>query len=107
MTDTTSAAPSDAVLQPDDSEFEQWYATMFKPAMERSPFDKYVARQAWYAAWNSRAPQPVVREPLTHDEALDAFCHTPGIHQFVQAFVAGVRFAEHHHGIKGGQHDAE
>ena len=41
--------------------------------------------------------------PLTHDEALDAFCHTPGIHQFVQAFMAGVRFAEQHHGIKGGQ----
>ena len=41
---------------------------------------------------------------MTDDEALDAFCHTPGIHQFVQAFVAGVRFAEHHHGIKGGQH---
>lgn len=70
MSDTTSAAPSDEVLRPDDSEFEQWYATMFKPAMERSPFDKYVARQAWYAAWNRRAPQPVAREPLT-DEQVD------------------------------------
>ncbi|MFN4121311.1 hypothetical protein [Acidovorax sp.] len=56
-------------------------------------------------------PQPTQAQagavPLTHDEALDAFCHTPGIHQFVQAFVAGVRFAEQHHGIKGGQHGAE
>ena len=54
--------------------------------------------------WNLRTPQPVVREPLTHDEALDAFCHTPGIYQFVQAFMAGVRFAEQAHGItqKGG-----
>lgn len=55
-------------------------------------------------------PAPVAQAgavPLTHDEALDAFCHTPGIHQFVQAFVAGVRFAEHHHGIKGGQHGTE
>lgn len=54
------------------------------------------------------APQPTQAQagavPLTHDEALDAFCHTPGIHQFVQAFMAGVRFAEQHHGIKGGQH---
>ena len=75
MTDTTSAAPSDAVLQPDDSEFEQWYATMFKPAMERSPFDKYVARQAWYAAWN-RAPQPALdchhRPPCDECAALAA-----------------------------------
>lgn len=59
------------------------------------------------AKWGT--PQPVVREPLTHDEALDAFCHTPGIYQFVQAFMAGVRFAEQAHGItqKGGQHGAE
>ena len=60
------------------------------------------------AAWNTRTPQPTQAQagavPLTHDEALDAFCHTPGIHQFVQAFMAGVRFAEQHHGIKGGQH---
>ena len=72
MSDTTSAAPSDAVLQPDDSEFEQWYATMFKPAMERSPFDKYVARQAWYAAWNRRATGCGAREPMEADVAAGA-----------------------------------
>lgn len=42
---------------------------------------------------------PPSREPLTDDAILDAFCHTPGIHQFVQAFKAGVRFAERAHGI--------
>ena len=67
------------------------------------------AADAIRAGW--AAPQPAQAQagavPLTPDEALDAFCHTPGIHQFVQAFVAGVRFAEHHHGIKGGQHDTE
>ena len=42
--------------------------------------------------------------PLTDEEVLGAFCRTPGIHQFVQAFLAGVRFAEQHHVIKGGQH---
>lgn len=47
---------------------------------------------------------PPVREPLTPAEALDAFCKTPGIRQHVQAFVAGVRFAERHHGIKGDPH---
>lgn len=31
-------------------EFDNWYDSKFKPAMERGPFDKYVARQAWFAA---------------------------------------------------------
>ncbi len=42
---------------------------------------------------------PPSREPLPDDVILDAFCHTPGIHQFVQAFKAGARFAERAHGI--------
>ncbi len=33
-----------------DAAFEHWYRTKFKPAMERGQFDKYVARQAWFAA---------------------------------------------------------
>lgn len=50
---------------------------------------------------------PPSREPLTDDAILDAFCHTPGIHQFVQAFKAGVRFAERAHGIHSrGEGDA-
>ncbi len=56
-------------------------------------------------------PQPTQAQagavPLTDEEVLDAFCRTPGIHQFVQAFWAGVRFAEQHHGIKGGQHGSD
>ena len=63
------------------------------------------------AAWNRRTPQPTQAQagsvPLTDEEVLDAFCRTPGIHQFVQVFWAGVRFAEQHHGIKGGQHGTE
>ena len=43
------------------------------------------------------APQ---RAPLTDDEILLAFCGTPGIHQFVQAFKQGVRFAERVHGVE-------
>lgn len=93
MNDTTSAAPSDEVLRPDDSEFEQWYATMFKPAMERSPFDKYVARQAWYAAWNRRAPQPVAREPMEVDVSA-----VNGINARIH-FRRGWRAAEAAHGI--------
>lgn len=51
-------------------------------------------------AWNRRAPQPApVREPLTQVAILNAYCATPGIHQFIEAFVAGARFAERAHGI--------
>jgi len=37
---------------PKEFEFNNWYDTKFKPAMERGPLDKYVARQAWFAATN-------------------------------------------------------
>ncbi len=43
---------------------------------------------------------PPQRKPLSQDDLLDAFCKTPGVHQFVEAFVAGARFAEAQHGIK-------
>lgn len=42
-----------------------------------------------------------VRKPMTKKEAIDAFCVTPKLYQFVQAFVAGVRYAELYHGITG------
>lgn len=48
--------------QPDEA-FNRWYEAEFKPGMERGPLDKYVARQAWFAAL--RAPvAPVVQEPV-------------------------------------------
>ncbi len=61
-----------------DAAFNHWYETKFKPAMERGPFDKYVARQAWFAAIKTAAPvaaqaQPVVNQQLTtaeHDHAI-------------------------------------
>ena len=40
------------------------------------------------------------RKPLTDVQIMDAFCVTPGIHQFVQAFKAGARYAEAAHDIK-------
>lgn len=44
-------APADATTPGAASiEFDNWYDSKFKPAMERGPFDKYVARQAWFAA---------------------------------------------------------
>lgn len=86
----------------------RYYVCAHKMAIRKTP---EIAKADAIAACNTRTPPPTQAQagavPLTHDEALDAFCHTPGIHQFVQAFVAGVRFAEHHHGIKGGQHGAE
>lgn len=98
----------------DDEGIEEWADIRTSPDVAREEANDMMAtgRGEIYEVvplWTT--PQPTQAQagavPLTHDEALDAFCHTPGIHQFVQAFVAGVRFAEHHHGIKGGQHDAE
>ena len=45
---------------------------------------------------------PTKREgvKLTDEQIMDAFCVTPGIHQFVQAFKAGARYAEAAHDIK-------
>ena len=40
------------------------------------------------------------RKPLTDEEIMDAFCITPNIFQFVQAFKAGARHAEAAHNIK-------
>lgn len=50
------------------------------------------------------APQPVERVPLTDEQIKDG--HT-GMPRDVWAFADGVRFAEQHHGIKGGQHGTE
>ena len=77
---------------------------MWMPMARMVVADPVEFARAVLAKWGTS--QPVVREPLTHDEALDAFCRTPGIYQFVQAFMSGVRFAEQAHGItqKVGQH---
>lgn len=48
------------------TEFDKWYEDKFKPAMERGPFDKYVARQAWFAA---REVLPALLADLEEAEA--------------------------------------
>ena len=54
------------------------------------------------------APQPTQAQagavPLTQAKVVEAFCKQPHPVQFVTAFDQGVRFAERHHGIKGGRH---
>lgn len=44
------AVAQEPITTQSDHDFTDWYETKFRPAMERGPFDKYVARQAWYAA---------------------------------------------------------
>lgn len=63
------------------------------------------------AAWNTRTPQPTQAQPLTApltDEQIEAL---PMWKRFVGLWPETrreiVRTIEHHHGIKGGQHDAE
>lgn len=55
MNTNTNAA---SVPGPEDQKFNAWYESKFKPAMERGPLDKYVARQAWFAALSTAAQPP-------------------------------------------------
>lgn len=126
MTDPTELLPCPfcggaptTIERPDNSDGTQFFyaiacycgrysACAHKMAVRKTP---EIAKADAIAAWNTRTPQPTQSQagavPLTDEEVLDAFCRTPGIHQFVQAFWAGVRFAEQHHGIKGGQYGTE
>ena len=50
------------------------------------------------------APQPVAREPLTPEQIATAGEIEDNDSAFLAGFSTGARFAEQHHGIKGGQH---
>ena len=39
------------------------------------------------------------RKPMDREEMMDGYCRTPQFNQFVQAFEAGVLYAEYFHGI--------
>ena len=100
MTDTTSAAPSDAEID------AQWRESVAKHETTAA-FVRAFAR-AVLAKWG--APQPVVRDPLTDDQiTVDGLMMTPNsvLENCATAFEAGVRFAERAHGIgteKGESH---
>ena len=44
---------------------------------------------------------PPQRQPLTDEEAMDAYCETPPFGTYKEAFIAGIRLIEAAHGIKG------
>lgn len=48
-----------------------------------------------------RKPSPSVadRKPLTEQQAMDLWCKRPVCHQFVEAYMAGLRDGERAHGI--------
>ena len=50
------------------------------------------------------APQPVERVPLTDEQVAEGLAK---LSRHMGLFMGGVRFAEQHHGIKGGQHGAD
>ncbi len=72
----------------------------------RKAHPEYGYTQALYTT-----PQPTQVQagavPLTQAQIVEAFCELPHQVQFVTAFDQGVRFAERHHGITGGQHGTE
>lgn len=90
MNTNTNAA---SVPGPEDQKFNAWYESKFKPAMERGPLDKYVARQAWFAALSTAAQQPVLREPLSeeilgdlhHEDQFGLFCDYDDFEQIARA----------------------
>lgn len=44
---------------------------------------------------------PPQRKPLTDEQAMDAYFETPPFGTYKEAFIAGIRFIEAAHGIKG------
>jgi len=60
---------------PQEIEFNNWYDTKFKPAMERGPLDKYVARQAWFAATNPLLARIAALEAQVEQSEKVAYCH--------------------------------
>lgn len=63
--------------------------------------------QGLRAALRTQQPTQAQAVPLTQAQVVEAFYKQPHPVQFVTAFDQGVRFAEKHHSIKGGQHGAE
>ena len=53
------------------------------------------------------APQPVAREPISNFHAADEFTTEPHTDDVFAAYQQGIRFAERHHCIKGGQHGTD
>jgi len=48
-----------------------------------------------------KATTPPQRKPLTDEQAMDAYFETPPFGTYKEAFIAGIRFIEAAHGIKG------
>lgn len=51
-----------------------------------------------HEGYNTHPPQ---RKPLTDEQAMDAYFETPPFGTYKEAFIAGIRFIEAAHGIKG------
>ncbi len=49
--------------------------------------------------WTPLYAAPPARVPLTDEQVMGEFWITPGVHQSITVFKAGVRYAERHHGI--------
>ena len=52
-----------------------------------------------YATPQQAQPAAPAVQPLSGDQIMDGFCAAKNLHQLVQAWVAGVQFAEQAHGI--------
>ena len=74
-----SSVGPDGYYDMDSKEWLDW-------AMEQNPRGKHSLPQ---------------RKPLTDEQAMDAYFETPPFGTYKEAFIAGIRFIEAAHGIKG------
>lgn len=81
---------------PQEIEFNNWYDTKFKPAMERGPLDKYVARQAWFAAATPLLERIAALTNLSDRLKLEAQTHA------MEARTANATIAEIYRVCSGG-----
>jgi hypothetical protein len=108
---TTKPAPQQEVQEP-----VTWESTTpgYIKYITQARYEKFSpAVRRWYKPYkcsNCSAPQPAPA-PLSEQDVLGGLMATPNsvLENCADAFEAGVRFAEHAHGItqKGGQHGAE
>jgi hypothetical protein len=72
---------------------------VFKAALEAK--DEPLAYLEPTASPDNACYNPPQRKPLTDEQAMDAYFETPPFGTYKEAFIAGIRFIEAAHGIKG------
>lgn len=78
------------------------------PKPEMVQIDRHIPTNYVIRGYTAEQMEAYAREavrlnmaPLSDEQIVDAYCKERGMRQYVEAYVAGARFAEAAHGIKG------